>query len=259
MQAAKDSGVPVGIIIPTLGSNLESLRSAIKSAMELPANLEVVIVTKTQSPELIQLANSNLVTLIFEPNLGLYQALNRGIQHIESSCEYFSFLGDDDLLDPTGYMKLYFHAGRRNADIIYGGIRYVDEKGELLFNNFSFPFAVKLLNWAPNLIPNPGTIVSVSAWRRVGGYDEDFKLASDLDFWIRVKKFASFKYVKTIAASFRFAGNSLTYSQRFKSIQESSHIRKKYIPRYALFLFRVWDPFQVHIGEYLLARKLKGK
>jgi hypothetical protein len=246
----------LAVIIPTLGVSLESLKMTLESIAQLDKKPHVVVVTKTQSLALTRLSISFQVILIYEPDLGLYQALNRGVQEIESKCDFFTFLGDDDLLEKSGFEILSNAAKMDMADIIFGGINYIDANGCILFTNFSFRFAPNILNWAPNFIPNPGTIIRVKIWKILNGYNVTYKLASDLDFWIRAREVAKFKYVRAIGASFRFAGNSLTYSQRIMSLEESREIRKKNLGNISLILFHTWNPIQVRIAEFILRIKL---
>lgn len=249
----------LGVIIPTLGASLDSLRITLESIAYLDEKPLVVVVAKSNSVALSRLLAEYEADLIHEPNLGLYQALNRGVEEIEFRCDYFTFLGDDDFLEKEGFERLCEEGKKGVADIIYGGINYVDLSGSTLFTNFSFPFATKILCWAPNFIPNPGTIIRVEIWKNLNGYDEKYLLASDLDFWIRARKIATFKHVKAVAANFRFAGNSLTFSQRSKSIDESREIRKKHLGKLSLLLFIAWDPIQIRIAEALLRFKVRLK
>lgn len=247
----------LGIIIPTLGLSLDSLKITLESIASLDERPLVVVVAKSNSVALSRLLHQFEAILIHEPNLGLYQALNRGVEEIEFRSNFFTFLGDDDFLEKKGF-EMLCEVGKKNlADIIYGGINYVDLSGSTLFTNFSFPFATKILSWAPNFIPNPGTIIRVEIWKYLNGYDEKYLLASDLDFWIRARKIAKFKHVKAVAANFRFAGDSLTFSQRSKSIDESREIRKKHLGKLSQLLFIAWDPIQVRIAEALLRFKVQ--
>jgi hypothetical protein len=248
----------IAVIIPTLGNNKERMLNAINSVNATGIQSTIVIVC----PEIARVRSMAIETsgdLIFLEDLGnsVFSALNLGINNIKDSCDYYCFLGDDDSLELDGFKKLYEVATQKRFDVIYGGIKYLSDNEKILFTNHSGPFLSKFLLWIPNLIPHPGTLVNVEIWKRLEGYNESYKLASDLDFWLRSRKFAKFKFVNSVAANFRFSQSTLTGGQRGTSIAESSHIRRMNASFIGRIILNVWNPLQVAVAERMLGHNLK--
>jgi hypothetical protein len=197
--------------------------------------------------------------LIFleDPGNSVFSALNLGIDKIKDSCDYYCFLGDDDSLELEGFRKLYELAKQKRFDVIYGGIKYLSDSERVLFTNHSAPFLSRFLLWIPNLIPHPGTLVNVQTWKELGGYNESYKLAADLDFWLRSRKFAKFKFVNSVVANFRFSQSTLTGGQREISIAESCDIRKINTGVIGRIMLNVWNPIQVAVAERILGLNLR--
>lgn len=241
----------VGFVIPTLGNNLNLLREALKSIDGLDVIPQVVLVAKSGSPEMISLAKEFDVDLIIEEGSGLYSAINQGVRKMIGVSEYYSFLGDDDRVNKSGFEKLIDSAKKNESNVVYGGVRYVDDLGETLMHNHSFPGLARFLLWIPNLIPHPGTLIKVSTWQAVDGYDEGYDFAADLDFWLKIRGHSKFHHEKVISADFRYSQNTLTGGQRARSLLEASDIRLKHARGLKKYLIRIWNPILQGMGELL--------
>ena len=247
----------LAVIIPTLGKELENLKATLKSIADTGIDPIIVIVGLELSEKLTTIAEQSGAVLMQDNGFGLYAAINQGIRGSLSTSTHYCFLGDDDTLDPQGFRHSYEIALESKSDVCYGGIRYVDDQGKILFINRSYPFIAQLLNWIPNLIPHPGSIVRIDTWLNLGGYDESYKLSSDLDFWIRAKKIGKFKYVNRILANFRFSQKTLSGGQRSLSIAEAQMIRRNHVTRWLVPIHILWNPLQQMVGEAALRSKMK--
>lgn len=250
----------IAVIIPTLGYNRERILKAINSVNATGVHPTIVIVC----PEISRVRSMDIEitgNLVFLEDLGnsVFSALNIGINHIKNSCDYYCFLGDDDSLEAEGFRRLYGVATQKKFDVIYGGIKYLSDNEKVLFTNHSSPFLSRFLLWVPNLIPHPGTLINVATWKELNGYNENYKLASDLDFWLRSRRIGKFKFVNSIVANFRFSQSTLTGGQRRISIAESSHIRKMNAGFVGRIILNAWNPFQVAVAERILDHNLKKK
>jgi len=247
----------IAFVIPTLGNDTASLKRTLFSISNLAFDSIAVIITKSDSLALQTLVKEFDTYLLIEESDGLYLAMNQGVAAVVDECEYYVFLGDDDTLDKQGFEKLYAAAIRSRPAVVYGGIRYVDDSGETIMCNYSFPGLARFLVWIPNLIPHPGSLINVPVWCEVDGYDEKYKLASDLDFWLKVRRFGRFQYKRVISANFRFSINTLTGGARDLSLSESTSIRKHHVSIKGKFLHNAWSPMLQWLGEYFLRQNLK--
>jgi GT2 family glycosyltransferase len=216
----------------------------------------IVIVSKVTTSELTEIAADFGATILQESGRGVYAAINQGVSFLhEKGIPIFSFLGDDDVLMPGSGKNLLKAFADPNTLVSYGQIWYVDKDLNVLMKNPGYPRLHNFILWIPNLIPNPGTLISVEAWHRIGGYDTAYRWAGDLDFWIKVKKIGKIKSLDVPMSFFRWHDESLTAGQRGLSISEASLVRTSHTSKYLLWPRKIWEFVLTNVGEYL--RKLR--
>jgi hypothetical protein len=103
------------------------------------------------------------------------------------SVEYINWLGDDDLLAAKSLDFTYSFLDKNPDSLMsFGACDYIDASGEVVWTNRSGSFAVKLLRFGPDLIPQPGSLFRRSAFWQVGGLDTSYKWAFDFDLFIKI-------------------------------------------------------------------------
>lgn len=239
--------IKVGIIIPTLGVRLHYLKECIQSIKRDP-NVFLIII----SPNKLHLNSqlSDLVDRFFvEESRGLASAINQGVSEFPPSIKYFNWLGDDDLLTPnslvTSRRVLKDNPG---ASGVYGMCEYINSVGSRIGINSSGPWARQLIRFGPNLIPQPGALISREIFRQIGGLRTDLKLAFDVDMFIKLQKVSSLAYIPSLLGKFRWHRDSLTVKARLVSVRESSKIRREHLPRFTRVISPLWEiPLMISI------------
>jgi GT2 family glycosyltransferase len=84
-------------------------------------------------------------------------------------------------------------------------------------------------------------LVRSDAWRTVGGLDESFKLAFDLDLLLKLKKVGPFTDVGQIVSSFRWHPDSLTVDDRNTNIAESERAKRAALSKTAKKFKWIWE------------------
>ncbi len=140
---------------------------------------------------------------------GLYGALNAGLHAAaDLDWDWFTYLNDDDLLTPRFAELLARHdAGGDLASVGYGDVRTIGETGDSLgcmtveSNPRYFP---ALLQGGISPVGQQGMIFGAPVVRVLRGYDEQYSVCADLDFWARAyaQGFA-FRYHPLEAGRFR--------------------------------------------------------
>ncbi len=231
----------VGIVVPTLGKRpeyllqcLQSIRAAGKAHILLVAPSDF----KTE-----HLVSAGLIDgKIDDPSLGLSEAINLGIRSLPSEIEFVNWLGDDDLLvaDTLGLTEKTL-LDNPNCIMVFGACDYINSEGKTVWTNKSGQWAVPLLRFGPDLIPQPGALFQRSAFEGVGGLSAQLDWAFDFDLFVKFLKLGRLKYLDKTLASFRWHPESLSVEHRKMSVNEASAVRVGHLPRFLRPISILWE------------------
>jgi hypothetical protein len=152
-------------------------------------------------------------------------------------------LGDDDLLAPGSLTATRAALETRaEASMVYGWCDYIDDKGEVIFANRAGRFAGRTISFAPNLVPQPGSLMRLSYVQTVGDVDERLTLSMDLDLFLRLRRLGPMIALPRTLASFRWHPDSVTVASERASAEEADQVRMRYLPPVArqLYAFARW-------------------
>jgi len=201
-----------------LRENLASIRSQ-------SVNSDIVLVAPPEDDEVQKAARDFDADLVADPGT-LPGAINAGVSQAGAHHEFVNWLGDDDLLEPHSLAAttaaLDIHA---RAVVAYGACRYIDDRGQELWVSRAGAWAPRILAWGPDLIPQPGMLVRTAAWKSVGGLDESYRFAFDLDLLLKLKRIGDLIAVPQVVSAFRWHGDSLTVGDRGTNLDESDRAR----------------------------------
>ena len=230
----------VAILVPTLGDREKYLEECIRSIKKSQDAYLVVISPRplTLSPDLTQLIDEFLL----EEGKGLASAINQAAFALPPTVKYFNWLGDDDLLTSDSLAISQRVLDENNgASAVYGKCEYINSEGSKLGINSSGTWARTLIKFGPDLIPQPGALISLEAFRQMGGLRTEFNLAFDVDMFIRLQDFGSLIYVPELLGKFRWHDDSLTVKTRLTSVKEASKIRRSHLPKISRPFSLFWE------------------
>jgi len=249
----------VVVVIPTLGTRLDTLRESLDSVCAQDGvDVHLVVVVPSEADEARTIASRFGATLVNDPRRGLSAAVNAGIAARRGET-YYAWLGDDDLLVPGGLRTLSgMLDAAPSAVVAYGGCRYIDDRGRTVTVSRAGGLATMVLPWGPNLLPQPASLSRVEALVAAGPYDESLRYAMDLDMWLRLRRMGPFLWTKEDVAAFRWHADSLTVSNRDLSLRETDDIKRRYLPRMARPLAPVWE-VPVRVATRVAARQVSAR
>ena len=228
------------IVVPTLGNRPDHLQECLQSiARQDPA--PHILVVGPDSSDVRSATQSVAGQWLPDPGSQTC-AINAGIDAASNSIRYVNWLGDDDLLEP-GSIEATRTALETNpqATVAYGACRYIDASGKELWISKAGPWASRILSWGPDLIPQPGMLVRLDAWLAVGGVDESFRFAFDLDLLLKLKRLGPLIDVGRTVSSFRWHADSLTVGDRDTNLAESERAKRAALsPRTRAFAW-MWE------------------
>ena len=231
----------VGIVVPTLGNRpdyLEECLSSIRAAGE--AHILLVAPASFKSDVL---RTSGLVdSVVLDAGGGLAAAINQGMRAFPSTVEFVNWLGDDDLLTTNSLVASSKALDDNNQTVMaFGSCDYIDGEGRTVWANGSGQWAVPLLRFGPDLIPQPGALFRRSAFDKVGGLKADLGWAFDFDLLIRLSKVGKLRFLNQTLAKFRWHPESLSVEHRKKSVAEASQVRVSHLPALLRPISLLWE------------------
>ena len=231
----------IGIVVPTLGSRPEYLLEALESIRNA-GKCFIVIVAPIQADVDKVIDRSFFDELVEDPMQGLVEAINTGVRALPKQIEYFNWLGDDDTLTPNS-LRMSSSPLKDDPKIVcvFGMCQYVNQDGQPIYKNKSGRFAVPLLKFGPQLIPQPGALFRRTSFNKVGGLDPTYQCAFDLDLLLKLKKIGKFHYIPNQLSSFRWHSDSLSVRSRRVSVREARKIRQKNLSRFFRLLSPSWE------------------
>ncbi len=199
------------VIVPTLGTSRWFDATLASIAFSPP--IEIVIVSPLAAGEKSLPSGCRWVQ---DSPRGLYGALNAGLR-AAGEWEAFTWINDDDRLTPDAATAMAALSADSSLGVAYGRVGLLDAEGSdmgelpvaerpadlpLLLSRGIVPFA------------QPGTMIRREVAEKLGGFDEGFRLAGDLDLFVRaLSAGARFAYVPRRVAEFRLRAGQLSKSE----------------------------------------------
>jgi glycosyltransferase involved in cell wall biosynthesis len=126
--------------------------------------------------------NQNLgYRFISESDNGIYNAQNKGGQMALGS--YLFFLNSGDVLNSSNVLSALAINAKGDIDLIYGNLITIDYSG--LVKSISMPTTFDHDFFIEGTLNQHVCLIKKSLWKRLGGFDEKYKLVSDWVFFYR--------------------------------------------------------------------------
>jgi glycosyltransferase involved in cell wall biosynthesis len=173
------------------------------------------------SRELITSLGSQLAAVLFEPDQGAADGLNKGFQR--ASGDIFAFLNSDDALLP-GAMQSVCHAFEQNpdCDIVMGNGFIVDAHGRRVRRIRAAGFTLGRYFYGGATWLQQSTFFRRTAFETAGGFNVNNRSCWDGELLVdMVRAGARIKYLNQDLALFRIHGKSITGSRRHSEMMKA--------------------------------------
>ena len=177
-------------------------------------NIEHIIVDGASTDETLLLLKSKrnqLKKLISEPDMGIYDAMNKGIKI--ASGDIIGLLNSDDFYANNTVISKVVREFERDSllDACYSDLIYVDQfkisKIVRYVKSREFNIGLFSKGWCP---PHPTFFVRRSVYERLGIFDLNYHIASDVDLMMRFleKHKIKSKYIPEVWVKMRMGGTT---------------------------------------------------
>ncbi|WP_086868385.1 glycosyltransferase family 2 protein [Kosakonia pseudosacchari] len=224
----------ISIITATYNSEKTLLDTLTSLENQSYPNIEYIIVdgaSKDATVELIKKHCSKISKIICEPDKGIYDALNKGIN--AATGDVIGFLHSDDLLaynDALADIAETFE--KTGCDAVYGDLEYVSkhdtDKRIRLWKSGIFSRIKMQLGWMP---PHPSFYMKRTCYLEYGNFSLDYRISADYDSVLRyiLLQRIAIAYLPKILVKMRVGGiSNRSLSSMIAKSREDIHVMKKY-------------------------------
>jgi glycosyltransferase involved in cell wall biosynthesis len=176
-------------VITAVHNNRETISAALDSALgQSGVDIELVVIDGGSTDGTLEVLRSyadRLHVLVSEPDRGIYDALNKGIQR--ASGEVVGFLHSDDMFADAGVLSRIAAAfADPGVGAVYGDLLYVrkDNPDQVVRYWRSGEFSGRRLGWGW-MPPHPTLYIRRHVYEQHGLFDTSFRIAADYDFILR--------------------------------------------------------------------------
>lgn len=201
------------VLTPTLGRG-SFLAETIRSVRALPARVQHLLICPADAETAMRTLAPG-ARVVAQSGSGLYVALNTGLAAAGDDWDAVTWINDDDVLCAEGVTTAmnWLETGPA-IGVVYGRVGLMNDAGGRLGE---LPVARRpgdlpaLLAGGIMPLAQPGTIIRGNVARQLGGFDAGYRLAGDLDYFVRaLRAGAGFAFVSAEVARFRLRAGQLS-------------------------------------------------
>lgn len=191
----------------TIADTLQSLNA------QSYQDIEYIIIdgaSKDNTVDVIKQQCPRVTTIISEPDKGIYDALNKGIE--AATGDIIGFLHSDDLFAyPEAVKDIVEQFQTSKSDAVYGDLQYVSQDNTdnivRLWKSGPYQRANLKKGWMP---PHPTFYMKRELYEKFGLFDLSFKIAADYDSLLRYlwSNGVQLSYVPKVIMKMRVGGAS---------------------------------------------------
>lgn len=177
-------------IVTVVYNRVNTIGRAIESVLnQTYKNIEYIVIDGDSTDgtmEVISKYGNQIQTVISEKDLGIYDALNKGIAR--ASGEFIGFLHSDDFFTNTSIIEQVVNRinQKYSIDLIYGDVSFFDSSDP---NKITREYRGNLFKpWMMRFAfqpAHPSVYVRTAFFRQIGFFDLKYKISADFDWLFR--------------------------------------------------------------------------
>jgi hypothetical protein len=236
------------VIITVVKSDLSGLRRTEESLKSQNEQFKWIIVTPKDQSETFKhvekLQEENLVDRVFyDSGSGIYSAMNIPIPKLKESDWIWYLNSGDELASPDTLRFIKQIIANTKKKWVYGGHLLASNPSKIL-GEVPAPehFNIRNQLFARNYVSHQSVLVEAGLLKKVGGFNENYKIAADWDLLVRISKHAAGERVPQSLAVF-YLGGSSSRNKQIGNLEllkiRSNHLDLRYtVPSLLWFVYR---------------------
>ena len=233
----------ISIIIATFNAGKTLHRCLNRITSQLNQETELIIIdggSTDNTHDIIKSYSSKVNYFISEPDMGIYDAWNKGIK--ASQGEWIMFLGADDLLKPNA-LSMYLNKLRSITDtyqLVSSKRTMVNINGKPIYtvgSCWQWPQCIKGMP-----ISHPGALHRRTLFNEVGLYSLKYRICSDYELLLRKKDKLKADFMDEITVDMQTGGMSDSYTairEYYQILMYTAHISSfEALFRYSVMLVK---------------------
>lgn len=217
---------PLFSIVTVSYNCAETIEKTIKSVLSQSySNIEYIIIdgaSKDGTVDIIRKYDTAISYWISEPDGGIYEAMNKGIE--VATGELIGFINGDDCYIDGAIEAIAQKYIETNGDVIYGDMIYIGANGKETYVKSNDDISDLYYQMS---IPHPSTFCKTVLLKK-DKFDVGYKIASDYKFLLRLYN-DNMSFVHVDKAISRFYCGGVSTSKLYKTSQETYDISKSVI------------------------------
>jgi glycosyltransferase involved in cell wall biosynthesis len=209
----------VKVSIVTISYNqAEFLERAIQSVIQQNYdNIEYIVVdpgSTDNSREIIERYRSRITKVIYEPDKGPADGLNKGFSH--ASGDIFGFLNSDDILFPGAVARIVSYlSDHPDVDVVSGHAIIIDEQDREIRKSYSDRFSLIRYAYGTGVLIQPSTFFKSETYKKTRGFNVDNRTNWDGELFVDMRmQGARFSLMDDFLSGYRLQSNSITASKK---------------------------------------------
>lgn len=172
-------------VITVCYNSAKTIERTIKSVIAQDYDdLEYIIIDGASTDgtlDIIENYKEHITICVSEPDHGLYDAMNKGLER--AGGEVFAFLNSDDYYADNVLKKVNEYFESSHADMVSGNM-YVAANG--IYEKAVYDKSKKENMFFHVVYPHPALFAKRELYKKYGGFDTSYKIAADSDWVMRV-------------------------------------------------------------------------
>jgi glycosyltransferase involved in cell wall biosynthesis len=241
-------------VITVCFNNQSTIQDTIQSVLDQSyKNIEYIIIdgqSNDGTVEIIKSFGSRISKFVSEPDVGMYDAINKGIKL--ASGEIVGILNSDDFFyNNTVLEKVADTLNNNNTDAVYGDALFVDRLNTDKIKRYYSSKHFNPEKFKSGFMPaHPSFYVKRDLFEKLGYYKTDYKIASDYELLVRFMyvNHIRCKYIEMPFVSMRTGGlsnksilSNITLNKEIARACRENGIRTNYFSIYSKYFTKVFE------------------